>query len=136
MMEDEDQTHCQKLTQWIKDRGAILNKIELKVLRPGHRGVIASAPISKDEEILFVPETAIITLKKISRIAKMSRIGIKMQDPKVKLKMKDQCILAAYLLQETWSKKSYWKVYLEALPKKMGSFPAFFNKQKREEITN
>lgn len=131
MIKNEDQIQCQKLTQWIKDRGATLNKIELRVLHPGHRGIVASAPIDKNEEIIFVPETAIITLK----IAKESKIGRKLQEPKLMLEHKEHCILAAYLLQEMKDPESVWKVYLDTLPKTMTSFPEFFSEEERNLLT-
>lgn len=62
------------LFSWMRDGGAIFDKLKLRYYAPDYRGVHASRDIKKGETILYVPKAEIITLE----MAMESPIGAQM----------------------------------------------------------
>ena len=64
---------------WAKQNGARFDSIELKQQRDSMRGIFATKDIKKDEEILFVPNEIILTIKR----AKETDLGKLMNEKKL-----------------------------------------------------
>ena len=44
-----------RLMRWMKQGGTLVDKMELKLISKGNRGVFATTQIYKGEELLYVP---------------------------------------------------------------------------------
>lgn len=116
------------LVRWLKEGGAIFPKLQMRFYSEDYRGVHSTSFINKDECILFVPKSHIITLE----MAKSSPIGQKMVEADLDLLSPKHSYLTTYMLQERRKPDTFWKPYLEILPEKFRSFPIFFTEEEKE----
>jgi len=111
----------------MKSLGANFPKIELKYFAKDYRGVVATKEIQKEEIIISVPKEGIITL----RMAKNSPIGQKVLTHGISLIYPNNSLLSTYVLQERANPKTKWACLIEAMPKSVSNFPAFFTEKER-----
>lgn len=128
MIDEEEETLYKNYTDWIREQGAIFDKVSLKYFYVDYRGLVANAPIQKDGDILFVPENAMITLK----MAKESPIGKKLKEYEANLIYPNNSTLSTYILNELADPRTPWLLFLKALPKSVASFPIFFTEEERK----
>ena len=118
----------EKFLLWLKDKGAIFDKIDIVHYTSDHRGIITRNRISKGEIFMYVPIQAIITLE----IAKQSVVVMKTIKLKGSLLSPKHSYLATFILQEMSKEDSEWKPYLNILPRSTDNFPIFFTKAEKE----
>lgn len=109
------------LLKWLLDGGSIFPKLYMKWYSADFRGVHALTPVRNGEVIMSIPITHIMTCedaKKCEMGAKIVRSGYDIQS--------EDSYLAAYLLQEKHNQNSYWKPYLDCLPKDYANMPIYF----------
>lgn len=84
--------------RWMKDGGANFDKLKLRYYGPDYRGVHAARNIKKNETILYVPKSEIITLE----MAMESPIGALMaaRNFRQRLISPKHSFLATYIMQE------------------------------------
>ena len=116
-----------KLVNWLIEGGAIFPKLQMRFYSEDYRGVHSTSFILKDECILFVPKSHIITLE----MAKSSPIGQKMVEADLDLLSPKHSFLTTYILQERRKSETFWKPYLEILPEKFRNFPIFFTEEEK-----
>ena len=109
---------------WMKDGGALFDKLKLRYYAPDYRGVHAARNIKKGETILYVPKDEIITLE----MAMESPIGalMKARNFRQRLISPKHSFLATYLMQERRKAQSYFDKYIDILPKAFDNFPIFY----------
>lgn len=128
---EHEQNHIfTKLIDWLLEKGAQFPKLRLKFYTAEYRAIHSTHKIPADEEIMFIPHQCIMT----SDLARASDIGQSIIKSKVELRSKHS-YLASYLLQERERvKESYWRYYLECLPKEYETIPLFFGPSLLREL--
>ena len=114
--------------KWLKDGGAVFDKVKMRYYSPNYRGVHASTKIRKNEVFLVIPRTRIITLE----MAKSSPIGAKMEQARLNLLSPKHSFLSSFVLQERRKENTIWEPYLDILPKSLSSFPVFFTPEEKK----
>ena len=87
--------------------------------------VHAQTEIQKNDTLLRYPLSLALTSEK----AKTSEIGEKIIASGVKLRYSKTC-LAAFIMQERQNSQSFWKSYLDTLPKDLSHIPIYFDEHK------
>lgn len=121
----------QRLLTWLKEGGSIFPKLTLRLYSADYRGVHASTHVSKNETILYVPKSHIMTLE----MAKATPIGQKMEEANLNLISPKHCFLSTLVLQERRVPNSFWEPYLDILPKSFTSFPIFYTPEEKAWLT-
>ena len=116
------------LVKWLIDGGAIFPKLQMRFYSQDYRGVHSTSYMAKDECILFVPKSRIVTLE----MAKATPIGEEMVKANLNLLSPKHCFLSSYMLQEKLKPDSFWNPYLKILPEKYASFPIFYSDDEKE----
>jgi len=113
----------------MKHDGAQFDKMKVRYYAPDYRGVHASRDIKKGETILYVPRKEIITLE----MAMASPIGKLMAERNFRQRLisPKHSFLATYVMQERRKENSYFKEYIDILPKKFNNFPIFYTQEER-----
>ena len=110
------------LVNWLKSGNSEFPKLEMRFYSQDYRGVHCTSFAHKDECLLFVPKSHIITLE----MAKATPIGSKMVQADLDLLSPKHCFLTTFILQERRIPNSFWEPYLNILPEKLANFPIFF----------
>jgi histone-lysine N-methyltransferase SETD3 len=82
------------MTGWLDEGQSDYSKLEMRWYWEGYRGVHAKTFIRKNECILYIPKSHIITLE----MAKAAPIGSKMVEAKLNLLSPKHCYLSTFLL--------------------------------------
>ncbi|MBZ4333427.1 SET domain-containing histone-lysine N-methyltransferase [Corallococcus sp. AS-1-12] len=122
-LEEENPLKEHLALEWSRQAGASFPKLWVGHLEGDERGVFARAPIAAGEEVLRVPRACLVTLD----VARASDIGrlIDAHAPDTR----EECYLAAFLLQEKEREDSVWRPYLDVLPRAFPHLPLFFDAQ-------
>jgi len=120
--ENPENDKFDRLIDWLLRGKCRFPSLYLKYYSPEYRGVHALTRINKDEVVLEVPLSHIMT----SEVARASDIGQKITASGVDLNS-THTFLACYLLQERDNPTSFWKPYIDILPKAFSNLPIFFN---------
>mmetsp|Transcript_13974 Transcript_13974/g.20442 ORF Transcript_13974/g.20442 Transcript_13974/m.20442 type:complete len:576 (+) Transcript_13974:330-2057(+) len=126
--EHPERAKFDNLLSWLKEGGAEFPKLKLKFYSEDYRGVHAGTFIPKNDCILYVPKSHIITLE----MAYQTPIGSKMKKARLNLLSPKHCFLSSFILQETRKPDSFWKPYIEVLPEHFRSFPIFYTDEEKE----
>jgi histone-lysine N-methyltransferase SETD3 len=118
----------EKLVTWLLEGGSKFPKLQMRFYSEDYRGVHSTCFVNKDELILFIPKSHIITLE----MAKASPIGKKMVEADLDLLSPKHSFLTTFVLQEKQKEVSFWQPYLEILPQKFRNFPIFFTEDEKE----
>lgn len=117
-----------ELVQWLQQGGALFPKLQMRFYSQDYRGVHSNTYMAKDECILFVPKSHIITLE----MAKATPIGIQMVNANLNLLSPKHCFLTSFVLQEKLKPDTFWQPYFKILPEKYASFPIFYSDEEKE----
>ena len=102
-------------------------KLEIHFYSDDNRGVIAKAPIKKNEIIMTIPKSCLISLE----VAYATPLGKEIKKFMYKeLNSPKHCVLSAYYLSEEKSER--WKFYFDLFPKDFTIFPVFYKKKELE----
>ena len=104
-------------------------KLKIHFYTEDYRGVIAKSDISKNEIIMTIPKTCLITLEN----AFETEYGKKIRKFMYKeLNSPKHCLLSSFLLFE--EKNPKYKYYFDLLPKDFKNFPVFYTKEELEYL--
>ena len=104
-------------------------KLEIHFYSDDSRGVVAKSNIFKNEIIMTIPKTCLISLE----TALETKIGQKIGEFMNKeLHSPKHSLLSAFLLTEEQNEK--WKFYFELLPQDFSSFPIFYTDKEMEYL--
>ena len=120
------------LLDWLISHGAQFPQLQILDISDEHRGVYATSTISKNKYIVKIPMCCIITTETVIH----SDIGKKLTDliDNTSVTFSEHNYLALYLLQERNNENSFWKPYLNMLPKRYENFPYFFNNDSKDKL--
>ena len=99
-------------------------KLKIHFYTEDYRGVIAKSDISKNEIIMTIPKTCLITLENALETEYGKQIGKFMYTD---LNSPKHCLLSSFLLFE--EKNPKYKYYFDLLPKDFKNFPVFYTKE-------
>lgn len=125
----EEKTRFEALFDWMKQDGAIFDKLKLRYYGPDYRGVHAARDVKKGETILYVPLKEIITLE----MAMESPIGSLMaaRNFRSRLISPKHSFLATYIMEERRKSASFFDKFIDILPKNFDNFPIFYTQEER-----
>jgi histone-lysine N-methyltransferase SETD3 len=112
------------LLHWLREGGARFSKVHVASLGRGERGLCALGDIAPEETLVRIPARHVLTLEE----ARSSSIGglLDAHAPADE----EWVYLAAFLLQEKErGERSFWKPFLDSLPKSFPSIPFFFEER-------
>lgn len=129
-VEADEKERFDKMFAWMKHDGAEFGKLKLRYYAPDYRGVHAARDIKKGETILYVPKKEIITLE----MAMESPIGVLMAGKNLRNRLLSpkHSFLATFLMQERRKPDSYFKEFIDILPKNFTNFPIFYTAEERK----
>jgi len=119
------------LIKWLLEGGAQFPKLKLRFYSKDYRGVHSTTFVAKNETIVIIPKTHIITLE----MAKATPIGQKMVAANLNLLSPKHSFLSSFILQEKAKEESWWKPYLDILPESYSNFPIFYTDEDKEWLT-
>jgi len=125
--EDEEMRRIERFAKWAKTSGVQFNKIGLKQIVPGNRGIYAMKPVFPEERILTVPEKLIITEDK----GRDTELGKLVAASGVRLKFPHIFYLTLLIMEELNKKDSIWRPYMDVYPKTASNFPVFYTKEEK-----
>jgi len=104
-------------------------KLKIHFYTEDYRGVIAKSDISKNEIIMTIPKTCLITLENAFETEYGKKIRKFMYR---ELNSPKHCLLSSFLLFE--EKNPKYKYYFDLLPKDFKNFPVFYTKEELEYL--
>ena len=119
----------QGMIDWMLDEGADFSQIKIIYYTANYRGVHANKAIRPGEQVLYVPKNLLITLDACLACPlakKITELGLDQ-----KLEMLEHNQMSAYILQEMNDENSYWKTYIDMLPKDMTEYPFLFSEEEK-----
>lgn len=119
-----------RLFDWMKHDGSEFDKLKMRYYGPDYRGVHAARDIKKGETILYVPKKEIISLE----MAMESPIGALMaaKNLRNRLLSPKHSFLSCFIMQEKRKPVSYFKEFIDILPKAFTNFPIFYTVEERQ----
>lgn len=124
--ENPEEDKFDRMIQWLIAGKSRFPSLYLKYYSDEYRGVHSLTRVAKDDIVLEVPLSHIMT----SEVAKASVIGQKILQSGVELNS-THSYLACYLLQERHNPNSFWKPYLDILPQNYRNMPIFFSEAEK-----
>ena len=118
-----------RLIKWLKSNGSYFPLLDIKHYNERFRGVILNKSVVKNKEILKIPNCCIMTTIK----AMKSLAGQEL----IRSGWKSYCShtpLALYLLEEKMKFDSYWKPYIDIIPKTYDDFPQFYKDEELKQL--
>lgn len=112
------------LLRWLEHGGSDISQVSVALLGDGERGLEALSSIAPDEPLLRIPSRYVLTLEE----ARSSAIGqlLEAHAPADE----ERVYLAAFLLQEMErGADSFWKPFLDSLPRSFPNLPFFFDER-------
>jgi protein-histidine N-methyltransferase len=119
----EEDPSIANLLQWLEEAGATISQFEIFSLGGGERGVRALANLARDETLLRIPRKCLLTVDdaRSSEIGRLIEAHADLDD--------ERTYLQAFILQEKErGAGSFWKPFVDILPKSFPTHPFFFHK--------
>jgi rubisco large subunit methyltransferase-like protein/SET domain-containing protein len=114
------------LLRWLGQGGVTSLKFNVVTLGEGQRGVFAVADLAPGETLLRVPRSHLIG----QQDARASDIGRALTAHTTILEKAPYAYLSAFVLQEQErGERSYWKPFLDTLPRAFPTHPLFFSQE-------
>ncbi|CAD8081680.1 unnamed protein product [Paramecium primaurelia] len=119
----DDPDPYKNLIQWLKDGKAEVSKVQIEVKSEGYRTLKASQFIRQGEWVLFIPRTHYLSLEEVKKSCLINRKMIQLNY----IPNNIQTYFVNHLLQENRRQNSFWKPYIDVLPKDVSGFPTYFD---------
>lgn len=107
--------------KWLDDGKCNYADLYLHYYDEDYRGIHIKQDLPARKVILSIPKTHIMT----TDMAKRSKVGRQLRKPGLYLSCTDS-YLAMYLLAERSNPSSFWRPFIDILPKKYSTMPIFF----------
>lgn len=120
----EEKTQEQVLVKWLRENGAIFDKLKLTYFAPGYRGVMAARDIKVGETVLFIPEKLLIFSPQL-----MTELQVFVHQNSIipqTLHIWDTIMLQLFMMDESKNPESFYRPYLNMMPKDCSTFPVCF----------
>jgi len=117
------------LVKWCEDNGCKFPHLYFKYIAVDYRGICTNAPFKDDEIMLFISPECLITLE----VAKLSPIGVEIERAGCRLRSTHSYV-AAFLLVERENPNSYWKPYIDILPKSYSMMAVNFSDEEMKYL--
>lgn len=115
------------LLHWLEQAGAMISQFEIVSLGGGERGARALAELAPNETLLRIPRRCVLTVDdaRASEIGQLLEAHARFDDERTYL-------LAFILREKERGADSFWKPFVDVLPKSFPTHPFFFDK---DELT-
>lgn len=117
------------LLSWLQSAGASFPNLNIHYYSSDNRGIHSSAYIPAYTQLLFIPKSHLITLQ----MAANSPIGEALAF--TSLRSPKHSLLAAFLLYEDRNEDSFWRPFLNLLPRKFDSYPTNYDETELKSLT-
>ena len=104
-----------------------MQKVDFVEVSPGNNGLVATEDIEEEDDLMFVPEHWL--LKEV--VAERSKIYQVLAENEFE-GYDSGIAYTVYLLEQSRVPNSYWKNYLNILPKDFSEFPLFWSDEDLE----
>ena len=123
------------MIEWIRNNGGFVhaNVTIRNADNNGRRGVFVDADLQPDEMILVVPEACFFSIKTL-REGKALFSKVMKEDPALVEAEIQPVQLAMALMAENRSKHSFWRPYIDLLPKSHPDQPLFWDETQLQEL--
>jgi histone-lysine N-methyltransferase SETD3 len=115
----------ERMTAWLTAGGVRLG-FAIQPVGDRERGACALAPIAEGDVVLQIPARFLMT----DELARASEIGRKIAASGVKLST-PHSVLASFLLQERRDPGSFWRPFLDILPRVYPHMPVYYSERER-----
>jgi protein-histidine N-methyltransferase len=120
----EEDPSIANLVHWLERAGATISQIEVVSLGGGERGIRALAGLAPKEPLLRIPRRCVLTVDD----ARASEIG-RLLDAHARFDDERTYLLAFVLQEKERGESSFWKPFVDVLPKSFPTHPFFFDAQ-------
>jgi histone-lysine N-methyltransferase SETD3 len=111
-----------KLIHWLEQAGATISHLQVVPLGGGERGVRALTGLARNETLLRIPRQCVLTVDD----ARASEIG-RLLDAHARFDDERTYLLAFLLREKERGEDSFWKPFIDVLPKSFPTHPFFFD---------
>jgi histone-lysine N-methyltransferase SETD3 len=112
------------LVHWLQQAGAMIHQLHVVSLGGGERGLRALSELTPNETLLRIPRQCVLTVDdaRASEIGQLLEAHARFDD--------ERTYLLAFILRERErGEDSFWKPFVDVLPKSFPTHPFFFDKQ-------
>lgn len=120
--------HIEAFTAWLKENGVSMDKVKVDDYDEEGFGLQATDDIKADEIFLCIPRKVMITDENV----KASQLGPLVKSDRI-LSTMPHVALALFLLGEKISDQSFWKPYIDFLPRHY-SMPLYFTAEELQAL--
>ncbi len=121
-IESEKKT-TDRLLEWMIQNGAIMPNLYFQYYAVDFRGVCIDTDFNDDEVMVTIPLDMLVTVER----AKESDIGRLITESGCKLR--SHAYVACFILEEKINRSSFWKPYIDVLPKSYRNVPSQFTEE-------
>ncbi len=112
----------ENLIRWLERAGATLSQVQVVSLGGGERGIRALAGLAPQETVLRIPRRCVLAVDD----ARASEIG-QLLDAHARFDDERTYLLAFLLRERERGEDSFWKPFIDVLPKSFPTHPFFFD---------
>ncbi|WP_407743210.1 SET domain-containing histone-lysine N-methyltransferase [Hyalangium sp.] len=117
----EEDSAMARFLRWLEEGGAWVSKLHIATPEGGERGVLALGDIAPEETIIRIPRRHVLTVEEV----RASELG-RFLDADARID-EERTYLSAFLLHERErGEGSFWKPFLDILPKSFPTHPFYF----------
>ncbi|XP_071963340.1 actin-histidine N-methyltransferase-like [Antedon mediterranea] len=120
-VDEEREENLDAFLSWVKEHGAMCNKVKIAKYNTEGYGIEAVTDVKEDDVFLSIPRSMMLTVE----TARQSEFG-KLAETDPILKSMPNVLLAVHVLSEMFKPDSFWRPYLDFLPRSY-SVPLYFN---------
>ena len=121
------------MIEWIRNNGGFVHENVTIRSADGRRGVFVDADLQPDEMFLVVPEACFFSIQTL-REGKALFSKVVKEDPALVEAEIQPVQLAIALMAENRSKNSFWRPYIDLLPKSHPDQPLFWDENQLSEL--
>lgn len=127
----EEDPPIAKLIHWLEQAGATISQLQVVSLGGGERGIRALAELAPNEKLLRIPRRCVLTVDD----ARASEIGQLIEAHAPRIEDERMYLLAFILREKERGEDSFWKPFVDVLPRSFPTHPFFFDKHELSLLT-
>ena len=108
----EERARFSNLFKWLRENGAVFDKLKLVYFGPGYRGIMAARDIKQGETVVFIPEPMMCfspgLITDLQKHVYQANI--------VPLQHWQHVMACLFLLEESKKPDGFWRPYMDTLP--------------------
>lgn len=122
----EDEKKLSRFYEWLKANGALFDKVDIYIdLDSGMRGMYALEDVKFNENLIYIPEKLVINSERVES----NIVSKKIRKYYNQIADFETLILALFVIEQYYNPDSFWKPFIDILPKDLSNFPLFFSEE-------